>query len=243
MKKVALVTGAAKRLGAACVELLHDAGFDVALHYHHSEVEAVALAERLSAKRPESIRLFRADLLQLQQVESLAVQVLDAWGQVDVLVNNASLFLPGEVGCVSEEDWDSLLGCNLKAPFFLSQALAPALAWQRGSIVNITDIHAERCLTGFPVYSIAKAGLTAMTKALAKELAPEVRVNAVAPGAILWPEHEFSEQQKGEVLQKIALRRSGTVADIAEAVKFLADDAEYVTGHVLTVDGGRSLFT
>lgn len=243
MPKVVLVTGAAKRLGAACVRLLHVCGYNVVLHYYSSEIEAKQLADELNAIRLDSVALVKADLLDLAQVRALVVQACKSWGYVDVLVNNASLFYPGAIGEVEESDWNCLMNSNLKAPFFLSQGLAFTLKQRQGCIVNIVDIHAEKSLLGYPVYSIAKAGLVAMTKSLAKELAPDVRVNAVAPGAILWPDHEVSALQKAEILQKVALQRCGEIDDIAKAVKFLLDDASYITGHVLTVDGGRTLYS
>lgn len=243
MPKVALITGAARRIGAACARLLHQEGYDVLLHYHTSQAPAQSLVNELNVLRPHSAHLQQADLLDLSQVAALAEWGLAISGGVDVLVNNASLFYGGKVGEVTEQDWNALLGSNLKAPFFLSQALAPSLARRKGCIVNIVDIHAEKGLLGFPVYSIAKAGLVAMTKCLAKELAPDVRVNAVAPGAILWPEHELNEARQQEILQKVALRRCGEVDDIAKAMRFLVNEADYITGHVLTVDGGRTLFS
>ena len=242
MHKVALITGAAKRLGAACVRLLHANNYNLVLHYLTSESEALQLASELNAIRTDSVALVKADLLDLEQVKALAVEACQPWGYVDVLLNNASLFYPGAVGEVEEHDWNCLINSNVKAPFFLSQGLAATLKQRQGCIVNIVDIHAEKGLQGYPVYSIAKAGLVAMTKSLAKELAPNVRVNAVAPGAILWPEHEVSEQQKAEILQKVALQRCGEINDIAKAVRFLLDDASYITGHILTVDGGRMLY-
>lgn len=243
MPKVALITGAAKRIGAACARLLHQEGFDVLVHYHVSQAPAQSLVDELNALRSHSAYLQKADLLDLNQLTALAEWVVAKNGGVDVLVNNASLFYGGQIGQVTEQDWNALLGSNLKAPFFLSQALAPSLASRKGSVVNIVDIHAEKGLLGFPVYSIAKAGLVAMTKCLAKELAPDVRVNAVAPGAILWPEEDLSEVGQQEILQKVALRRCGGVDDVAKAVRFLVDEADYITGHVLTVDGGRTLFS
>lgn len=241
--KVALVTGAARRLGAEILRLLHASGYQVVLHYHHSEAEALLLAAELNAIRPESVFLLKADLLSLEQVEQLAQNAVHHWGGLDILVNNASQFYLKAFGDVDENDWSVLINSNLKAPFFLSQILAPALQQRKGCIVNIVDIHAEKGLKGYPVYSIAKAGLVAMTKCLAKELAPNVRVNAVAPGAILWPDHSVSEAQKIEVLQKVALQRCGTTEDIARTVRFLIEDADYITGQILTVDGGRTLFT
>lgn len=242
MHKRALITGASRRIGAACACQLHMAGYDLLLHYHSSAQQAEQLAAELNAVRPKSVRLHRADLSMQDQILGLAEYALTCGG-IDVVVNNASLFYAGKVGRITEQDWDALLGVNLKAPFFLSQALADCLYGRHGCIVNMVDIHAERALLDFPVYSVAKAGLVAMTKSLAKELAPNVRVNAVAPGAILWPDHALSEAQKNRVLQKIPLQRCGEVADIAKAVTFLVDEADYITGHVLTVDGGRMLFS
>lgn len=241
--KVALITGAARRIGAACVRMLHAQGYNIVLHHHTSVQDARQLHQELNALRTDSVHLLSADLLNFQQVEQLAKDAVAVWGGVDVLVNNASTFYAGAVGDVNEAQWDELVGSNLKAPFFLSQALLPFLKQRQGCIVNIVDIHAEKGLAGFPVYSIAKAGLVAMTKCLAKELAPEVRVNAVAPGAILWPDQQVNEQQKADILQKVALQRCGETDDIARAVKFLCEDAAYVTGQILTVDGGRTLFS
>ncbi|MGR8931342.1 MAG: pteridine reductase [Gammaproteobacteria bacterium] len=241
-RKVALITGAAKRIGAACAKRLHDNGYDLLLHHHASSEEATQLAAELNASRANSVDLQTADLSSHQDVSRLADVVLSKTRRLDVLINNASRFYPGRVGEVTEKDWDELLAVNLKAPFFLAQAFAPALSKQRGSIVNIVDIHAEKGLLGYPAYSIAKAGLVAMTKCLAKELAPNLRVNAVAPGAILWPEQFVSETTKQEILQRVALQRCGNADDIARAVLFLVEEAGYITGHVLTVDGGRTLF-
>lgn len=242
MRKLALITGAAKRIGAACARQLHCSGYDLLLHYHASSQHAEQLADELNALRPNSVCLYQADLLKLEQLTGLA-ECASANGEIDVLVNNASLFYSSRISQIAERDWDDLLGANLKAPFFLTQALVPALRQRGGCVVNIVDIHAERGLPGFSVYSIAKAGLVAMTKCLAKELAPQVRVNAVAPGAILWPDHPLDDAQKNQILQKIALQRCGEVDDIAKAVRFLVDEADYITGHILTVDGGRLLFS
>lgn len=243
MAKVVLITGAAKRIGAACARSLHQQGYEVLIHCHTSVSDAKTLMDELNARRPGSASLFQADLMCQQQVLALSEWALQHAGGVDLLINNASLFYGGLIGEVDESDWDALLGSNLKAPFFLSQALAPSLRQRQGAIINLADIHAERGLQGFPVYSIAKAGVLALTKCLAKELAPDVRVNAVAPGAILWPEDEMDEEQRADILQKIALRRCGEVDDIAKAVHFLADAAPYITGQVLNVDGGRLLFS
>jgi len=242
MKKNILITGAARRIGASCARLLHDQGFNILLHYRFSEEDALRLCDELNQKRPDSARSIKADLLKMHELEIVAGEARIAWGGIDVLVNNASSFYPGAVSDVTELQWDELLGSNLKVPFFLAKALAEALAQKNGCIVNIVDIHAERGLKDYPVYSIAKAGLAAMTRVLAKELGPSVRVNGVAPGAIIWPENELSEQDKLDILQRIALKRCGEPLDIAKAVLFLINDAEYMTGQILMVDGGRTLF-
>ncbi|TAN67098.1 MAG: pteridine reductase [Methylobacter sp.] len=242
MRKNVLITGAAKRIGAACARLLHGEGYNVFLHYRSSEAEAQQLCYQLNQLRPDSAKIMQADLLNMTELEAVAREAVMAWGGIDVLVNNASSFYPTAVLDVTERQWDELLGGNLKAPFFLAKALAETLVDNKGCIVNIVDIHAERGLSGYPVYSIAKAGLAAMTKVLAKELGPVVRVNGVAPGAILWPESELSEPAKLEILQRVALKRSGEPVDIAKAVLFLIKDADYITGQILAVDGGRTLF-
>jgi len=184
----------------------------------------------------------QANLLDSQELEALVNEACMAWGTIDVLVNNASSFYPTPISDVTEGQWDELLGSNLKAPFFLAKALSKTLAKNKGCIVNIADIHAERGLKGYPVYSIAKAGLVAMTKILAKEFGPAIRVNAVAPGAILWPEKGLSLQEKQEILQRVVLQRNGEMSDIAKAVWFLINDSDYMTGQIMTIDGGRTLF-
>jgi pteridine reductase len=241
-KKNVLITGAAKRIGASCARLLHDEGCNVFLHYRSSKQDVLQLHDELNHKRPGSVKMMQADLLNMDELTRLAKEAELAWGSLDVLINNASAFYPKPVGEVSEQDWDEMLGSNLKAPFFLSQALSATLAAKNGCIVNIIDIHAERGLKGYPVYSIAKAGLASMTKVLAKELGSAVRVNGVSPGAILWPENDCSDQDKAEILQRVALRRNGEPDDIAKAVLFLIKDADYITGQIIAVDGGRTLF-
>ena len=242
MEKNVLITGSAKRIGAACARLLHDQGCNVLLHYRSSKAEAELLCDEFNQKRPGSAKLVQGNLRNMKELEAIAQMAMSSWGGVDVLINNASSFYPTPLAEASEEQWDDLLGSNLKAPFFLSKALSDGLAKRQGCIVNIVDIHAERGLPGYPVYSIAKAGLVAMTKILANELAPAIRVNAVAPGAILWPETGLSEQGKNEILQRVPLSRCGSPEDIAKAVLYLVKDADYVTGQILTVDGGRTLF-
>lgn len=242
MKKNILITGAAKRIGASCARLLHQEGCNILLHYHVSHQEAEQLCAEFNQKRPNSAKLMQANLLNTQALALLVQAARLSWGGVDVLINNASSFYPTPLAHTTEQQWDDLLGTNLKAPFFLSKALAECLADRHGCIINIVDIHAERGLPGHAVYSIAKAGLVAMTKVLAKELAPAIRVNAIAPGAILWPEKQLSEHEQTEIIQRVALARCGTPEDIAKAVRYLVKDADYVTGQVFTVDGGRTLF-
>ncbi len=240
--KVALVTGGAKRVGGAIVRRLHAAGARVALHYRESEADAARLEAELSALRPGSAARLRRDLLEPNAAEALVAAAVERFGRLDLLVNNASIFYPGRIGKIEPRHWDELVGSNLRAPLFVSQAAAPHLKQARGAIVNITDIHAERPLKGFPVYSVAKAGLAALTRSLAVELAPEVRVNAVAPGAIAWPEEgKFDDAERGRIVATTPLRRIGSPDDIAQAVHFLAT-ALFVTGQTVAVDGGRSVF-
>lgn len=242
MNQNVLITGAAKRIGASCARLLHDDGCNIILHYRTSKQDVHKLFDELNDIRPGSVKIIQANLLNMNELTDLSKASKQAWGTLDVLINNASAFYPGSVDDVSERDWDELLGSNLKAPFFLSQALYKSLSANRGCIINIIDIHAERGLKGYPVYSIAKGGLATMTRILAKELGPEVRVNGVSPGAILWPEKDCSGKEKSEILQKVVLKRAGEAEDIAKAVRFLMRDANYITGQVITVDGGRTLF-
>lgn len=239
--KVALITGGAHRIGATTARTLHAAGANIVVHYRQSSAGAEALQAELQALRPNSVALVQADLHDTDGLPKLVRQAHAAWGRLDLLVNNASTFYPTPVGSVGEAEWDDLIGTNLKAPFFLAQAAAPHLRMQRGCIINIVDIHAERPLKEHPVYSMAKAGLVMMTKSLACELGPEVRVNGVAPGAILWPENEMDDTTKGKIIERTFLKRQGSPQDIANAVLYLARDAHYTSGHILSVDGGRSL--
>lgn len=240
-KKI-LITGAAKRIGASCSRLLHARGHAIFLHYRDSKTEAERLCNEFNDIRPDSAIIGQADLMNIDALVSLTQDVKSVWGELDVLINNASMFYPASVSESTEHQWDELLGSNLKAPFFLTKELAPVLAGNNGCVINIVDIHAERGLKGFPVYCIAKAGLAAMTKILAKELGPEIRVNGVSPGAIIWPEGELDENEKNEILSRIALNRRGEPEDIAKAIGFLVDEADYITGQVIVVDGGRTLF-
>lgn len=239
---VILVTGAARRVGAEIVRTLHAAGARVAIHYRNSAAEAETLAAALNASRPESAAVFAADLLDVAALAQLVAAVVARFGRLDGLVNNASSFYPTPVGQVDTASWDDLLGSNLKAPLFLAQAAAPHLAAVQGSIVNITDIHAERPLKGYPVYCAAKGGLLTLTRSLAVDLAPAVRVNAVAPGAIQWPDSgtDFPPDEQAEIIRHTLLKRMGSPADIARTVKFLVFDAPYITGQVINVDGGRT---
>ena len=237
----ALVTGAAHRIGAAIARRLHAAGMDLAIHYRASATAAEILATELNARRPGSVTLLQADLLDHAALGPLVEEAVAALGHLDLLVNNASTFYPTPVAEATPEQWDELLGSNLRAPFFLAQAALPHLRERHGAIVNIVDIHAQRPLGGHPIYSIAKAGLAMLTKSLARELGPEVRVNGVAPGAILWPEAGLSAAEQQAILDQAVLGRLGDPDDIARAVLYLYRDAGYVTGHVLPVDGGQSV--
>ena len=238
--KVVLVTGAARRIGAAIVTCLHENGARVAIHYRGSADAAEALAEQCNAVRENSAATFQADLLQTASLSPLIDAVIEWGGGLDGLVNNASSFYPTPVGTITDEQWDELMGSNLKAPIFLSQSASEALRSSRGSIVNIVDIHADKPLRDHVVYGSAKAGLAMVTRSLAKDLAPEVRVNGVAPGAILWPENGMTEDVQQSILNQIPLGRAGGPEDIATCVLFLLRDATYITGQIIPVDGGRS---
>lgn len=239
--KVVLVTGAARRIGAAIVTRLHANGARVAIHYRGSAAEADELAGGLNAVRPNSAATFQADLLETARLEPLITAVVDWAGRLDGLVNNASTFYPTPIGSITEAHWTDLMGSNLKAPLFLSQAAAPHLRRHRGVIVNLVDIHAQRPLRNHPVYGPAKAGLAMLTRALAKDLAPDIRVNGVSPGAILWPEDGMSDSAQQTILRQVPLERAGDPADIAGCVLYLLRDATYVTGQIIAVDGGRSI--
>lgn len=237
----ALITGAAKRIGAAIARGLHDAGASVAIHYMSSADDAEALVAELNGMRPDSAFAVQADLRDSSAVAPLMDTVLARTGRLDVLVNNASSFYPTPLASITEEQWDELIGSNLKAPLFLCQAALPQLVDARGVIVNIVDVHAQRPLKNHPLYGIAKAGLAMLTRSLAKDLGPDVRVNGIAPGAILWPESGMPERIQENIIREIALKRAGEPQDIAAAVVFLVRDAPYVTGQILAVDGGRSV--
>jgi pteridine reductase len=240
--KVALVTGAARRIGAAIARRLHAAGAKVVIHYRGGEAEAQKLERELNAARAASACTVKGDLLAPVAPQALVGAALERWKRLDLLVNNASTFYPTALGAIETGHWEELVGSDLRAPLFLAQEAAPHLAAAQGAIVNVVDIHAESPLRGYVVYSVAKAGLAALTRSLAIELAPAVRVNAVAPGAIAWPEDgQFAPGERTRILATTPLARTGTPEDVAQAVHFLAT-APFVTGHVLAVDGGRSVF-
>ncbi|MDO3385298.1 pteridine reductase [Gilvimarinus sp. SDUM040013] len=240
---VALITGGARRIGAAIARKLHSAGWRLVIHCHHSLSDAEQLAGQLNSQRAASVNVLSADLCAMDQVKTLADSALTSFGQINALINNASSFYPTAIGEACESQWDDLIGSNLKAPFFLSQHLTPALTASKGCIVNIADIHAERPLKGHSIYCIAKAGNVMLTKTLARELAPDVRVNGIAPGAIAWPEDAaaLSEAEQSAILQRVALGRTGEPDDIARTVAFLLHDAPYISGQIIAVDGGRTL--
>lgn len=239
--KVALVTGGAQRLGAVIARRLHAAGFSLIIHYRSSNTAARALQDELNAERSGSVVLVCGDLLDVDKVRHLVNQCARTFGRLDAVINNASSFHPTPLGEASAGDWEDLMGTNLRAPFFLIQEAAAALRRHHGCVVNIADLHGQRPLRGHAVYSTAKAGLIALTRALALELAPEVRVNAVAPGAILWPQGDDDELAHQRIISHTPLRRTGTPQEIAEAVVFLVQQAGFTTGHVLPVDGGRGV--
>ncbi len=241
--KVVLITGGAKRVGAAICRELHTQGAQLMIHYNTSTTEARALQAELNLLRANSVAIIQGDLLNIAALPNLVSETVKHFGKLDVLINNASSYYPTEMGQINEDNWQDLMGSNLKAPVFLTQAAAPELRKNHGCIVNITDMHVERPKKGYIVYSVAKAGLVTLTKSLAHELSPEVRVNAVAPGPVQWPESnpQFDEVYRQRVISQTLLKRVGEAEDVAKTVKFLIYDAPFITGHVLAVDGGRSL--
>lgn len=238
--KTALITGGATRVGAAIARRLHGAGAHVIVHYRSSARAGEALQQELHTLRPDSVSLLQGDLLHNDRLGELFAQVLAITGRLDILVNNASTYYPTPIGSATETQWDDLMGTNAKAPFFLSQLAAPALRASHGCIINLVDIHADRPHAGHPIYCMAKAANAMLVKSLARDLAPEVRVNGIAPGAILWPESADTDKLQQEALQRIPLGRPGTPDDIARSVLFLAG-SDYISGQVLAVDGGRSV--
>ncbi len=243
--KTALITGGAKRIGAATTQMLHQANYNVIIHCRLSRQEADALAEKLNNTRENSARVVQADLNNETAYNHLIEQAYLCWNRLDALINNASSFFPTPIGSITLDDWNNLINSNMKAPLFLSQAAAPYLKQVQGCIVNMIDVHGQRPMSIHTVYCTAKAGLSMLTMSLAKELGPEVRVNGVAPGAILWPMHDGSdgmpEHTKNIILQRTTLKRAGEPTDIAKTVLFLVKDADYITGQIIAVDGGRSL--
>lgn len=241
--KVVLITGGAKRVGSSICRLLHGGGAKLMIHYRNSVGEARALQSELNLQRPNSAAIIQGDLHNLAVLPSLIQETVSHFGHLDVLINNASSYYATEIGEIGDDQWEDLIGTNLKAPLFLAQAAAHELCKQQGCIINITDMHVERPKKGYVVYSVAKAGLVTLTKSLAQELGPDIRVNAVAPGPVLWPEDnpQFDEVYRQRVISQTLLKRIGEGDDVAKAVRFLIQDAPFITGQVIAVDGGRSL--
>jgi pteridine reductase len=239
--QVVLITGGARRVGATVARALHAAGANIFIHYRSSAAAAISLADSLNQLRPHSAAIHAAQLSADDAPQKLVAAALLEFGRLDVLINNASSFYPTPVGQISLAQWDDLVGSNMKAPLFLSQAAAPSLKARRGLIINMVDIHALRPLKQHPVYCAAKAGLVMLTKSLARELGPQIRVNGIAPGPVLWPEGDMAEDIKHEIVDKTALKRAGSPQDIARTALFLAADAPYITGQIIAVDGGRSI--
>jgi pteridine reductase len=239
---VALITGAARRIGADIARNLHFQNYNVVIHYHHSSSEAIALTKELNSLRPDSAICIHGDLLNTALLNDLIHEAVQIWQRLDALINNASTFYLTPIGEITEVQWGDLMGSNLKAPFFLIQAAVPYLRQQKGSVINIIDIHAKKPMLDHSVYSIAKAGLAMLTKSLALELGPEIRVNGVSPGVNVWPEgqNQIDLDKQTKMIAKIPLKRVGTPQDIAEAVKFLLAN-DYITGQIISVDGGKSL--
>lgn len=240
-RPVALITGAAKRIGAQIARRLHGAGYDLALHHRASTSPMQGLVAELEGRRPRSVLVLQCELGNADALPGLVADTLARFGRLDALVNNASAFHPTPMGEATAAHWDELFAANARAPFFLSQAAAPHLRASGGAIVNLADIYGERPLRNHTIYCMAKAALLMLTQSLAKELGPEVRVNAVAPGAVMWPEQGKAEHEKAAMLASTVLKRAGDPDDVAEAVRWLLQDARYTTGQVIRVDGGRSL--
>ena len=239
--KVVLITGGAKRIGAATSRVLHSAGMNIAIHYRSSQQEADELSYELNQQRENSAAVIQGDLDDDHVYSRLVEDTVEVWGRLDVLINNASSFFPTPIGTITLGHWHNLVNSNMKAPLFLSQAATPYLRENNGCIINMVDIHAFRPMRKHPVYSAAKAGLAMLTQALAQELGPEIRVNGIGPGAILWPDNDMDENSKQRIIERTALKRHGEPEDIAKAILFLVRDAGYITGHIVPVDGGRSL--
>lgn len=239
--KTALITGGAKRVGAVTTKTLHQAGYNVIIHCRLSRQAADDLAAELNSSRADSAKVIQGDLNLETIYNHLIDEAYQCWNRLDVLVNNASSFYPTPIGSITLDDWNNLVNSNMKAPLFLAQAAAPYLKQSKGNIINMVDVHAQRPMKEHPVYCAAKAGLAMLTMSLAKELGPEVRVNGVAPGAILWPENDMPEHTKNLILERTSLKRPGEPIDIAKTILFLVRDGDYITGQIIAVDGGRSL--
>ncbi len=239
--KWALITGAAKRIGACIARTLHAAGAGIVVHYRGSEDPAEALAAELNSVRAGSALTVRADLLDTAQLGAILSTVVNQTGRLDILINNASSFYATPLGSITEQQWDDLIGTNLKAPLFLCQAAEPYLRDHNGVIINMIDIHAARPLRHHTVYGPAKAGLAMLTRSLARDLAPTIRVNGVSPGAILWPDDDMSDSVKSNIIGQVPMKRAGEPGDIADCILYLVRDAKYVTGQIIAVDGGRSI--
>ena len=239
--KTALVTGGSKRIGATTVRLLHEAGYNLVIHCRLSRQSADSLAEELNKNRSDSARVIQGDLNDETIYNNLIEQAFKCWNRLDVLVNNASSFYPTPVGSITMDDWHNLINSNMKAPLFLAQAAAPYLKQTQGNIINMLDVHAQRPMKEHPVYCAAKAGLAMLTMSLAKELGPDIRVNGVAPGAILWPDNDMPAHTKTIILERTSLKRAGDPIDIAKTILFLVRDAHYITGQIIAVDGGRTI--
>jgi pteridine reductase len=239
--KWALITGAGKRIGASIARTLHEAGASIAIHYRGSEGPAEKLASELNSIRADSALTVKADLCDTGNLGAVLSNIIDQTGRLDILINNASSFYPTPLGSITEQQWQDLVGTNLKAPLFLSQAAEPYLRDSGGVIINIVDIHAARPLRHHAVYGLAKAGLAMLTRSLARDLAPLIRVNGVSPGAILWPEDDMPDSVKDNIIGQVPMKRAGEPGDIANCVLYLVRDAEYVTGQIIAVDGGRSI--
>ncbi len=240
--RTVLITGGAHRIGAAITRDLHEHGMDVVIHYHQSLAEAEKLAEDLNGKRSDSAYLVHGDLLDFENYSEIIDQAYGFKNRLDVLINNASSFFPTPLGQISLQQWQNLIGVNMQAPLFLAQLAADHLAANKGCIINLTDIHAIRPMKDFPVYSSAKAGLEMLTRALARELGSDIRVNGLSLGAVLWPEN-MNQEKKDDILKQTTLKRRGELIDVANAIRFLINDADYMTGQILTIDGGRTLYS
>ena len=241
-KKVILITGGTRRIGLEIVRALHNQGANIIVHYNSSEREARDLEYELNSVRADSIKLIQGKLEDISAIRGLARDCIIKMGQLDALINNASAFFPTPISSATEDQWQDIMDVNLKAPFFLAQGVAPYLKKSRGCIVNITDIYAERPLENHPIYSASKAGLVSLTRSLARDLGPDIRVNAVAPGAILWPENDGDEISHQRLISATPLKRRGEPGDIVKAVEFLLTGAEFITGQVINVDGGRTIY-